>query len=141
MLLSWPSLVGPFCRSTQLLAPDSINRSDPIANGDYVATAIIDIRVTNYTVYVVEFSTLPSLAPRCSRNPCIVDESPASVAVTSYTWSENYQAVIAMRQLEDCGVPCDCPRCISAYYRLQRIQQDKEERDLRRPSGGFVHYD
>ena len=60
--------------------------------------------------------------------------------MTPYTWSENHQVDIAMRQLEDFGVPCDCPRCISAYYRLQRIQQEKEERDLRRPSRDFVLY-
>ena len=61
--------------------------------------------------------------------------------VTTYTWSENYQADIAMRQLEECGVPCECPRCVSAYYRLQRIQYEKEKRDLRRPSRDYVLYD
>ena len=60
--------------------------------------------------------------------------------MTPYAWSENHQVDIAMRQLEDFGVPCDCPLCISAYYRLQRIQQEKEERDLRRPSRDFVLY-
>ena len=67
--------------------------------------------------------------------------SPALIAVTLYTWSETYQADVAMRQLEDCGVPCECPRCVSAYYRLQRIQQDKEMRELRRPSRHYVQYD
>ena len=62
-------------------------------------------------------------------------------SVTPYTWSENYQADIAMRQLEDCGVPCECPRCVSAYYRLQRIQYEKEQRDLLRPSREYVLYD
>ena len=36
-----------------------------------------------------------------------------------------------MRQIEDCGVPCECSRCVSAYYQLQRIQHEKEQRDLR----------
>ena len=62
-------------------------------------------------------------------------------SVTQYTWSENFQADIAMRQLEDCGVPCECPRCVSAYYRLQMIQHEKEQRDLRRPSRDYVLYD
>ena len=61
--------------------------------------------------------------------------------VSPYTWSENYQADIAMRQLEDCGVACECYRRVSAYYRLQRIQQEKEQRDLRRPSRDHVLYD
>ncbi len=65
----------------------------------------------------------------------------AQIAVTSYTWSENYQADVAMRQLEDCGVPCECPRCASAYYRLRRIQQEKEMRELRMPSRHYVYYD
>ena len=42
-----------------------------------------------------------------------VVETYAVSSVTPYTWSENYQADIAMRQLEDCDVPCECPRCIS----------------------------
>ena len=46
-----------------------------------------------------------------------------------------------MRQLEDCGVPCECPRCVSAYYRLQKIQYEKEQRDLLRPSREYVLYD
>ena len=61
--------------------------------------------------------------------------------VTTYTWSENYQADIAMRQLEECGVPCECPRCVSAYYRLQMIQYEKEQRDLGRLSRDYVIYD
>ena len=63
------------------------------------------------------------------------------IAMHPYTCSEKNQADIAMRQLEDCGVPCECPRCISAYYRLQCIQQEKEQRELRMPSRDFVFYD
>ena len=63
------------------------------------------------------------------------------ISVHTYTWSEKNQADIAMRQLEDCGVPCECPRCISAYYRLQRIQHEKEQRELRMPSRDFVFCD
>ena len=64
--------------------------------------------------------------------------SSAPIAVTSYSWSDHYQAQIALRQLEDCGVPCEFPCCISAYYRLQSIQQEKEQRELRMPSRDFV---
>ena len=63
------------------------------------------------------------------------------ITVHLYTRSEKNQADIAMRQLEDCGVPCECPRCISAYCRLQSIQQEKEQRELRMPSREFVFYD
>ena len=54
---------------------------------------------------------------------------------------EDYQAQVALRQLEDCGVPCECPLCATAYLRLQRIQHEKEERELRRPSRDYVQYD
>ena len=67
--------------------------------------------------------------------------SSAPIAVTSYSWSEHYQAQVALRQLEDCGVPCECPLCATAYLRLQRIQHEKEERELRRPSRDYVQYD
>ena len=63
------------------------------------------------------------------------------ITVHPYTCSEKNQADIAMRQLEDCGVPCECPRCVSAYYRLQSIQQEKERRELRMPSREFAFYD
>ena len=33
----------------------------------------------------------------------------ALLAVASYVWSENFKADILMRQLEDCGVPCEYP--------------------------------
>ena len=59
--------------------------------------------------------------------------------VTAYTWSENHQADIAMRQLESVEFPRPC--CVSAYYRLQRIQYEKEQRDLRRSSRDYVLYD
>ena len=71
----------------------------------------------------------------------MVTRSFAVNRMSPYTWSENYQADIAMRQLEDCGVPCECPRCASAYYRLQRIQHEKEQRMLRRPSRDYALYD
>ena len=61
--------------------------------------------------------------------------------MTSYTWNEQHQAGIAMRQLEDCGVPCKCPRCVSAYLRLTSIQRQMEARSLRRPSRHYVQYD
>ena len=57
----------------------------------------------------------------------------ALIAVTSYTKNETYQASIAMRQLEECGVPCDCHSCVSAYHRLESIQLEKERRELRQP--------
>ena len=63
------------------------------------------------------------------------------ITLHPYTYSEKNQADIAMRQLEDCGVPCECSRCISAYYQLQSIQQEKEQRELRIPSRYFVFYD
>ena len=46
-----------------------------------------------------------------------------------------------MRQLEDCGVPCECPRCTSAYLRLESIQNEKEGREPRNPSRHYVQYD
>ena len=63
------------------------------------------------------------------------------IAVTSYSWSEHYQAQIALRQLEDCSVPCECHLCATAYLRLQRIKHENEERELRRPSLDYVQYD
>ena len=46
-------------------------------------------------------------------------------------------------QLEECGVPCECPRCKSAYHRLMSIQRQMEERERRfaRPSRHYVQYD
>ncbi|QNJ28173.1 hypothetical protein SynA1524_00464 [Synechococcus sp. A15-24] len=51
--------------------------------------------------------------------------------------------MIAFRQLEECGIPCECPRCKSAYHRLMSIQRQMEERELRfaRPSRHYVQYD
>ena len=63
------------------------------------------------------------------------------ITLHPYTYSEKNRADIAMRQLEDCGVPCECSRCISAYCRLQSIQQEKEQRELRMPSRDFAFYD
>ena len=68
-------------------------------------------------------------------------KSSALIVVTSYSWYEHYQADVAMRQLEDCGVPCECPRCTSAYLRLESIQNEKEGREPRNPSRHYVQYD
>ena len=42
--------------------------------------------------------------------------------MTPYAWSKNYPVDIAMTQLEDCVVPCECLRCVSVHFRLQGIQ-------------------
>ena len=70
-------------------------------------------------------------------------ESSALFAVTEYSLYEHKQAAGALRQLEECGVPCECPRCRSAYHRLISIQRQMEEREQRfaRLSRNYVQYD
>ena len=73
---------------------------------------------------------------------CIVYLSSAFFAVTEYSLSEHKQANIALRQLEECGVPCECPRCKSAYHHLMSIQRQMKERERRfaRPSPHYIQY-
>ena len=66
---------------------------------------------------------------------------PRLIAVTEYSIAEHQQASAAFSQFEDCGVPCDCPRCSSAYHRLMSIQRQMEERRLGVPSRNYVQYD
>ena len=63
--------------------------------------------------------------------------------MTEYSLYEHKQAAVALRQLEECGVPCECPRCKSAYHRLMSIQRHVEERERRigRPSSHYIQYD
>ena len=77
------------------------------------------------------------------RVSCSVHLYSALFAVTEYSLSEHKQATVALRQLEECGVPCECPRCKSAYHRLMSIQRQMEERELLfvRPSRHYVQYD
>ena len=65
----------------------------------------------------------------------------AVVAVTPRSWIDHFRDQVALRQLEDRGVSSECPLCVTAYLRLQRIQHEKEERELRRPSRDCVQYD
>ncbi len=55
----------------------------------------------------------------------------ALFAVTEYSLNEYKHATVALRQLEECGVPCDCQRCKSAYHRLMSIQLQMKERERR----------
>ena len=68
---------------------------------------------------------------------------PGLFAVTEYSLYEHKQATVALRQLEACGVPCECQRCKSAYHRLMSIQRQMEEREQRfaRPSRHYMQYD
>ena len=66
---------------------------------------------------------------------------PRPLAVTEYSFNEQQQASIAFRQFEDCGVPCECPRCASAYHRLMSIQRQMQERRLGVPSRNYVQYE
>ena len=74
---------------------------------------------------------------------CIIHLFSALLAVAEYSLQEHKQAMIAFRQLEECGIPCECPRCKSAYHRLMSIQRQMEERELRfaRPSRHYAQYD
>ena len=72
---------------------------------------------------------------------CLTDL--AFLAVTEYSLYEHKQATVALRQLEECGVPCECPRCKSAYHRLMSIQRQMEEREQRfaRPLRRYIQCD
>ena len=63
--------------------------------------------------------------------------------MTEYSLYEHKKATIALRQLEECGVPCECPSCKSAYHRLMSIQLQMKERERRfaRPSPHYIQYD
>ncbi len=103
-----------------------------------IRSGISDRRVTQYTVCVVEFRTLIHLDHSFFEIRAWLLGLSTYIACLHIPGQKIIKLILQCVSLSLAVFLASAP---SAYYRLQRIQHEKEQRDLRRPSRDYVLYD